>query len=701
MATRIVRYSDRTPLLNGDKGGPAAGGLTTLNVILIGLLVLACIGIVLTGVLMNVFYRAPCTKACGDISIACDELCVTDIIVGGGTTGLSLANALSANATRNVLVLETGGNHVDEPLVLSPGNGLFFESLFLIEPYRYHYDMSTTIQFGIDQMHARSGRVLGGTSTINDCLMFKGSYHFWDELEAWTGNTGRFEHATVYEILKNIEYLNATEVYTPDATRGLTENPWKIEVVPRILNTSDDVNIMAQQFANALGFPYPPLGGPNDPSVTVGVMPFADMLYDFNATVDPIVRWSSQKAFLNASVVDPDTLTGLGGRRLQVLTNSMVEKILFHPNDPTRAVGVRYRDPEGVRRNAYATSNVVVSAFHHTPQILQRSGVGPAAVLSDAGIPAQVVNEHVGENMKTHNYLTLVFFDPSMSGVSNAADGPLVSGFGNVFVEDTILGTAGQRGYQYITVTFPYILAAFTFQLNSSSTGSIRVYSDDPNQVGKIDINMFGNANDIISWRTHLRSVITAMETANPGVFCLSIDNATLFDDNLFEQWLYQNTNYENPMAHTYGTARLSADATSGAVDPEFRVWGAKNLRVCDTQVFPNPTDGNPTYSAAGMGQICARAMMGLPPSPSAKKRTHVAAHAPARAKVPATKKAKTHARTTPTFSRQDYDNIVAFFNSIKLKMSPSDARQVIAGIQATEMWRTLVAQYGPYVGKK
>jgi choline dehydrogenase-like flavoprotein len=676
--------------------GYSAGTVQTLA----ALLVAALIAVIVLAVVLPITVRAPCTKGCGDLSISCDEYCVTDIIVGGGTTGLSLANALSDNSTRDVLVFETGGNHVNDPLLLGPGNGLFFEDLFLIEPYRYHYDQLSTIQFGEDQMHARSGRVLGGTSTINDCAMFKGTPNFWNTLEAWTGNTGRFESSTVYEIIKRIEWLNYTDVYTPDATRGLTENAWKLEVVPRILNTSDDANLMAQQFANALGFPYPPLGGPNDPSVTVGVMPFFDMLYDFNATVDPIVRWSSQKAFLNDSVVDPDTLVGLSGRKLRILTNSMVEKILFHPTDTTRAVGVRYRDPQGVRRNAYATSNVIVSAFHHTPQILQRSGVGPTTVLSDAGIEPQVVNEHVGENLRVHDYLVLIFFDPAMSGVANAADGPLISGFGNVFVEDPILGSPGERGYQYITVTFPYILAAFTFQLNASSTGFIHVYSDDPNQPAKIEPNMFTNPNDVISWRTHLRNVITAVETANPGVFCLSIDNATLFDDGLFETWLHKNTNYENPFAHAYGTARLSTDPSTGAIDPEFRVWGAQNLRVCDTQVFPNPTDGNPTYSAAGLGQICARTILGLPPSPSAKKRSPK----PQRSPTTPVKKAKTNsasARTTPSFSQDDYNRIVAFFDMSKQRMSATQATQVIAGIQATAMWKTLEAQYGPYVGKK
>ena len=152
-------------------------------------------------------------------------------------------------------------------------------------------------------------------------------------------------------------------------------------------------------------------------------------------------------------------------------------------------------------------------------------------------------------------------------------------------------------------------------------------------------------------------------------------------------------------MAHAYGSARLSTDSDSGAVDPEFRVWGAQNLRVCDTQVFPNPTDGNPAFAAAGMGQICARAMLGLPPSPSAKKRRVSAATSKKRAP----KKPKTAARprSSHTFTRQEYDAIVAFFASVKLKMSPSDARQVIAGVQSTAMWQSMVAEFGPYTGKK
>lgn len=693
------RSLEREPLINNPgEGAAAGGGLTTLNTVLIGLLLIALLGIVLTGTLMGVLYRAPCTKACGDLSIDCADYCVTDLIVGGGNTGLSLAKALSDNNTRNVLVLEAGGNHVDDPLISSPGNGLFFESLYLQEPHRYHFQRLTTLQLGRRQISSISGRLLGGSSAINDCLMFKGTPRFWDDLEARTGNTGRFASETVYEIFKSIEWLNASDVYVPDATRGHTENAWKLQPRPRVLNASDDTNAIAQVFASALGYTYPNLVSYNDPAATVGVFPHGDWLYDFNATLDPIIRWSAQKAFLNASVVDPDTLVGVNGRRLRVLVNSPVQKILFHPNDGTKAVGVEYLDEYRVKRRAYATSNVIISAFMNTPMILQRSGVGPAAVLADAGITPQVINEHVGEHWRTHNYMPLAFLVPGLTGVASPEEGPLISGLGSIITEDTVLNTIpGQRGFQYVTISFPNIMAAFVFQLNDPTEGYTHVYSDDPDQIAKMESNAFGNASAVVSWRTHLRQVAAAIQ---PGALLLSIDNATLWNDAAFEQWLYDNTDYVNSLAHSYGMARLSADSETGAIDPEFRVWGAKNLRVCDSHVFPEPTDGNPSYALAAMGQICARAILGLPPSPSGAKKRAPSRHATT-GPLPPKQTKKAAAARTVTMTQQDYDHIVAFFDSVKTKMSPSDAQRVIAGIQATEMWRTLVAQYGPYLGKK
>lgn len=141
-----------------------------------------------------------------------------------------------------------------------------------------------------------------------------------------------------------MEWLADANVYAPDATRGQTENSVKVQVRPRILNTSDDSHLISELFANSLGYSWPNTIGANDPAATVGAFPSIDMLYDFEATADPIIRWSGQKAFLNDTVVDQETLAGVGGRKLRMLVRSTVQKILFHPNDPTKAVGVQYLD---------------------------------------------------------------------------------------------------------------------------------------------------------------------------------------------------------------------------------------------------------------------------------------------------------------------------------------------------------------------
>jgi choline dehydrogenase len=358
---------------------------------------------------------------------------------------------------------------------------------------------------------------------------------------------------------------------------------------------------------------------------------------------------------------------------------------------------VQYVDSQGTQRKAWSTSNVVVSAFKQTPMILQRSGVGPTTVLADAFIEPHVINEHVGQNWAVHNYVPLVFFFPALSGVPNAADAPLISGFGTAFLEDTVLATqANQRGFQPISVAFPSIMAFFDFQLYPASRGFINVYTSDPAQHAKMDPRLFSNTSDIVSWRTHLRSMISAFQAYDPSVFCLSIDNTTLYDDDLFQAWLFENVNRINSVSHSFGTAQVGSSSTTGAIDTEFRVYGAKNLRVCDTQAFPTQTDGNPSYSAMALGHICADAIMERPIPPAKKKRRVAAPAAPAKKKTALPKK---HANKRDNMTQQDYNKVVAFFNSIKTKMSQTQARQIIDGIRATSLWRELESQYGVYTG--
>lgn len=667
---------------------------------LIGFLVTLVILFGAWGITMSTLFAGRveprCTTMCGDMLIYCDEFCVTDIIVGGGNTGLSVANRLSQNTTRNVLVLEAGGDYVNDLYANDMGDGLRWESVYLTDPYRYYFSESTELQLNSFQMNTVRGRELGGSSSVNDAELIRGTIGFWDNLDTLMGGTGKFAGDNVYEVYKQIEYLNPSPVYTPDVTtNGLTENAWKVAVYPTVLNPSDDTHVIANLFSGAFGIPNEGtlMRGVNDPLVTIGAIPSGDWLYDFNATKDPIIRWSSRKAFLNASVMDQ---TLYYGPRIRVLLESTVQKILFHPTDPTKAVGVEYLDANRVTHRAFATQNVVLSAWINDVGILQRSGIGPAATLSSAGITPRIINENVGRHWKTHLFIPTAFLFPNMTGIANPEDVPQISGLAGHFVEDTVLCAPGERGYQLISISYPFVLAFFNAQLKSRSEGTIDIYTDDPQQWPLYNPNIYGNTDDILSWRTHLRTIIPAMEAYDPNIISLSIDNVTLYDDVLLDQWIIDNTLSTSSITHNFGTCRLGTSAATGVVDANFKVYGAKNLRVCDVSVFPDQTDGNPSYPGAAIGQICALSIMDLPtPTPPAKKRT--SSSSKKSFSVPLKGASGKRAASPPLTDRQKYDAIVNYFNQVKATR-PGEADQIIASVQKNEPWKSLAAQFGPYV---
>lgn len=310
--------------------------------------------------------------------------------------------------------------------------------------------------------------------------------------------------------------------------------------------------------------------------------------------------------------------------------------------------------------------------------------------MAEAGITPRVINEHVGRNWKIHPIVALAFLYPNMTGVTNPEDGIFNSGAMNTFVQDSVLGTPNQRGFHLISVSYPYVLAFFDFQLRAQTTGTISVYSDDPMQHAKYDPNIYGNPVDLLSFRTHLRSIVPDLLASDPNIISLSLDNTTLYDDDLLNAWIVENTIINSP-THSYGSVRVGTGPSNGAIDIDFKVFGTKNLRVCDSSVFPDPTDANPSLSCAGLGQICALSMLGLPvPTGAKKKFMPKLPFAKAKKNVPPPKKRSMN-------DLQMYEAIVNYFNQVKAT-TPANADQIIAAIQKNEPWKSLEAQFGPYM---
>ncbi|TGO09860.1 hypothetical protein BTUL_0151g00010 [Botrytis tulipae] len=336
------------------------------------------------------------------------------VIVGGGTSGLVVANRLSKNAmpqrkTRHftlvnigpdttVLVIEAGNFHKNEEFITVPlittanlpvlGNG----------PRGTKYDWNTTSvpqsNLGNRSIDLAAGKLIGGSSAINGMAFMRGNaaeYDHWEEL----GNAG-----WNWEGL--LPYFKKSEHFSP-ADEEEAQN-WGIEY---------DANIHGENGFVQNGYPsfvWPSTRNFLNAFFELGVSYIKDSFAGLNTGVFFIIlsitpdtkERSTSQSFLPPSsdlTVRPN---------LHVLTSNTVTKILFstpsnyssETSKEPRATGVEYA--AGVNQEKFtvnAKKEVILSAgTQRTPQLLQISGIGRRDVLENLGIEVVVESEGVGEN---------------------------------------------------------------------------------------------------------------------------------------------------------------------------------------------------------------------------------------------------------------------------------------------------------------
>ena len=289
------------------------------------------------------------------------------VIIGGGSAGCAMANRLSADPDKSVLVLEAGRNDwkfdvfIHMPAALTyPIGSRFYDWKYETEPEPY--------MNGRKVYHAR-GKVVGGSSSINGMIFQRGNpmdYDKWADtpgLENWS-----YAHCLPY--FKRMENrLKGGDQYRGDS------GPLKLETGPA-RNPLFDAWLAAGPQA---GFP-----------ATTDVNGFRQEGFAvFDKNVLRGRRLSAARAYLHP-VLDRPNLT--------LVTLATANKIQF---DGNRAVGVEYRR---FKRNHVAKARNVIScggAFN-TPQLLQLSGVGDGAHLKSLGIDVVSDLPGVGENLQDH-----------------------------------------------------------------------------------------------------------------------------------------------------------------------------------------------------------------------------------------------------------------------------------------------------------
>ena len=556
------------------------------------------------------------------------------IIVGAGTAGCLLANRLSANASKRVLLIEAGRKDDYHWVHIPVGY------LYCIGNPRTDWLYQTAPDVGLNGRSLRypRGKVLGGCSSINGMIYMRGQARDYDQWADITGDARwRWVNALPYFKLHEDHHAGANPMHGAKGERSevLLDDHTVYGETLRHHTAGGEWRVEKQRLR------WDVLDAFAQAAVQAGI-PATD---DFNRGSNEGVgyfevnqksgwRWNTAKAFIRP--------TCYARPNFELWSSAQVAKLVMRTEaDGTqRCTGVEVWTGSGYVTVTAKQSVVLSAGAIGTPQILQLSGLGPVELLKQHGIEPVIDLPGVGANLQDHLQIRSVFKVHGVQTLNTLANswwGKAKIGLeyafkrsGPMSMAPSQLGafTRSSPDQPYPNIEYhvqPLSLDAFgeplhnfpaftasVCNLNPTSRGTVNITSGNFADAPKIAPNYLSTPEDRQVAADSLR--VTRRIAAQPAL--------AKYEPEEYKPGVQYQTDEDlarlagdiaTTIFHPVGTARMGRiDDPMAVVDPELRVRDGRGgvvrgLRVVDASVMPTITSGNTNSPTLMMAEKAAQ----------------------------------------------------------------------------------------------
>ncbi|KAL1311384.1 hypothetical protein AAFC00_001552 [Neodothiora populina] len=559
------------------------------------------------------------------------------IVVGGGTSGLVVANRLSEDPTVSVAIIEAGDSvmnntNVTDIMGYSKAFGTAIDWAYESTPQKYAGGKAQVM---------RAAKAIGGTSTINGMTYLRAETA---QIDAWEklGNHG-WNWTTLLEYYKKSEYFQ-----TPSAAQrvaGASGDP-RVHGFTGPLTVGWAETMMNGSIVHEINSTYQALGLDYNPEPNNGTLRGINI---FPKTLDneQNVREDAGRAYYYPVSKRPN---------LDIYLNAFAERMTWEAESHTEkpfANGVTFTTG-GQQKTILANREIILSAGAlRSPLILEQSGVGNPAILKKAGVPVKVANRFVGENLQDQTTSDMAFGSKSNytgnAGFAGYFTAAQLFGNNSAAIEASVVNNINSYAARVANATGNVIdvnVTASLFKIQSDlifqnhlpvseilvtptstgtfsieywgllpfSRGNIHITSSNASAGAAIDPNYFmleyDTAQQVYSSKMARTLANTAPLSNNingesePGLDVVG-ENASDAD---WAKWV--KSAYRSNF-HYISTAAMMSEELGGVVDDSLLVYGTDNVRVVDASVIPMQVCGHLTSTLYAVAEKAADAIKG------------------------------------------------------------------------------------------